>query len=245
MEPHIYSLMAMLENSHWWFAARRAIAESIIKRLRLPPGAKILEAGCGTGGNLAMLSRHGQVHAMEMDDHARQLANAKGIVPVVSGCLPYEVPFQQNQFDLIVLLDVLEHVEDDCKTLAVLGSLLKPGGRLMISVPAYPFLWSEHDEVHQHKRRYFLDELRIKLKNSGLEVAYTSYFNTILFPLVFGARQLGKLRANKRNNGDLAMPHPLINWLLFAIFSSERFALGRWSLPFGVSAMAIARKGSL
>ncbi|OGT01258.1 MAG: type 12 methyltransferase [Gallionellales bacterium RIFCSPLOWO2_02_58_13] len=244
MEPSIYTLMATLEENHWWFTARRAIAENIIKQLDLPPVAKILDAGCGTGGNLAMLSRYGQVHAMEMDDQARQMANAKGFAQVLSGRLPDEVPYQQEQFDLIVLLDVLEHVEDDRNTLRVLGSLLKPGGCLFISVPAFPFLWSMHDEVHHHKRRYFLSELKSKLENAGLEIAYTSYFNTVLFPLIFGARQLGKLRANKRDSGDLAMPTPFINRLLFALFSSERFVLGRWSLPFGVSAMAIARKGN-
>lgn len=244
MEPSIYTLMASLEASHWWFAARRAIAENIIRQLRLPPDANILDAGCGTGGNLAMLSRYGQIHAMELDDQARQMANAKGIARVLSGRLPDEVPYQQEQFDLITLLDVLEHVEDDRNTLGVLGSLLKPGGYLLISVPAFPFLWSTHDEVHHHKRRYFLGELKSKLENAGLEITYASYFNTVLFPLIFGARQLGKLRTNERESGDLTMPHPFINRLLFAVFSSERFVLGRWPLPFGVSAMAIARKGN-
>src|SRR3989338_7763554 len=122
MEPSIYTLMATLEENHWWFTARRAIAENIIKQLDLPPVAKILDAGCGTGGNLAMLSRYGQVHAMEMDDQARQMANAKGFAQVLSGRLPEEVPYQQEQFDLIVLLDVLENVEDDRNTLRVLGS---------------------------------------------------------------------------------------------------------------------------
>ncbi len=244
MEPSIYTLMASLEENHWWFAARRAIAESIVRRLRLPPGARILDAGCGTGGNLAMLSRYGRVDAMELDDQARQMAKAKGFAQVLSGELPNKVPYPQGQFDLVALLDVLEHVEDDCGTLEVLVSLLKPGGCLLISVPAFPFLWSAHDEVHHHKRRYFLGGLKSKLENAGLEVAYASYFNTILFPLIFGARLLGKLRAGKRESGDLTMPGPWINRLLFTFFSSERFVLGRWSLPFGVSAMAIARKGN-
>lgn len=244
MEPNVYSLMDALEANHWWFAARRVIAEKIIKRLDLPLDAKILEAGCGTGGNLAMLSRYGQVHAMELDEQARQMANAKGVVQVLSGRLPDEIPYQQEQFDLIALLDVLEHVEDDRNTLSALGALLKPGGVLLISVPAFPFLWSAHDEVHHHKRRYLLGDLKSRLENAGLEITYTSYFNTILFPLVFGARLLGKLRSSKRKNGDLAIPHPFVNWLLFSIFSSERFVLGRWPLPFGVSVMAVARKGS-
>ncbi len=242
MEPDIYTLMASLEENHWWFAARRAIVESFIKQLRLPPDARILDAGCGTGGNLAMLGRHGQVHAMELDDQARQIANAKGVARVLSGRLPDNVPFSQEQFDLIALLDVLEHVDDDRNTLRVLGSLLKPGGYLLISVPAFPFLWSAHDEVHHHKRRYVLGELISKLEDAGLEIPYASYFNTVLFPLIFGARLVGKLRTRKRVSSDLAMPNALINRLLFAVFSGERFVLGRGSLPFGVSALAVARK---
>jgi SAM-dependent methyltransferase len=242
MDPGIYALMASLEENHWWFAARRTISESIIRQLKLPLGARILDAGCGTGGNLAMLSRFGQVDAMELDDQARQMANAKGIARVLSGRLPDKVPYQQEQFDLIALLDVLEHVEDDRNTLRCLGSLLKPGGYLLISVPAFPFLWSAHDDVHYHKRRYFLDALKAKLENTGLEITYASYFNTLLFPLIFSARLLGKLRIHKRESGDLKMPHPFINQLLFTLFSSERFVLGRWKFPFGVSAMAIARK---
>jgi hypothetical protein len=121
---------------------------------------------------------------------------------------------------------------------------LKPGGVLLISVPAFPFLWSAHDEVHHHKRRYILGELKSKLEDASLKVGYVSYFNTILFPLVFGVRLLGKLLTNKRESGDLAMPHPWMNRLLFTLFSSERFVLGRWPLPFGVSVMAVARKGS-
>lgn len=244
MEPGIYNLMASLEENHWWFAARRAIVENIIRQLRLPSDAKILDAGCGTGGNLSMLGRYGQVQGMELDEHARQMANAKGIAQVLPGTLPDKVPYQPEQFDLIALLDVLEHIEDDLGTLDTLGALLKPGGCLLISVPAFPFLWSAHDEVHYHKRRYVLDELENKLKKSGLQVTYASYFNTVLFPLISAARLLGKLLPGRRDNGDLVMPSSFVNRLLFAIFASERFLLGRWSLPFGVSAMAIARKGS-
>lgn len=242
MEPNIYTLMASLEETHWWFAARRTIAESIIRQLALPRDACILDAGCGTGGNLVMLSRHGRVHAMELDDQSRKIANSKGIAQVLPGRLPDNVPFQQAQFDLIALLDVLEHVEDDRSTLRVLGSLLKPGGYLLISVPAFPFLWSAHDEVHHHKRRYLVSELRNKLEDAGLEITYASYFNTVLFPLIVGARQIGKFRPHKPESGDLTMPRPFMNRLLLAVFSSERFVLGRWSLPFGVSALAVARK---
>lgn len=244
MEHGIYTLMAALEEKHWWFAARRTLVEKIIGQLALPPDARILEAGCGTGGNLAMLAQHGQVQAMELDGQARRMAQAKGIAQVAAGRLPDALPYPQGRFDLIVLLDVLEHVEDDQRTLERLGSLLKPGGHLLISVPAFSFLWSTHDEAHHHKRRYGLAELKNKISHAGLEITYASYFNTLLFPLILGARLLGKLRNRRKKNGDLAMPGPWINRLLFAAFASEHHVLGRWSLPFGVSAMAVARKGA-
>ena len=244
MKPGIYTLMAASEENHWWFTARRAIVEKIITQLNLPPGAKILEAGCGTGGNLSMLGKYGQVHAMELDEQARQIANAKGIAQIVYGRLPDEVPYQPEQFDLIVLLDVLEHVEDDCGSLEALKKLLKPEGHLLLTVPAFPSLWSEHDVAHYHKRRYRLNDLKNKVGNAGLEVTYASYFNTLLFPLIFAARQLGNLFQRKTESGDLAMPHPLLNRLLYAVFSCERLVLGRWQLPFGVSAILLAQKGN-
>lgn len=243
MDPSVYAMMASVEEKHWWFAARRTIAETLIKRLGLRPDSRILDAGCGTGGNLAMLSRHGRVQAMELDDQARQIANARGIAQVLPGRLPGEVPYQEAQFDLIALLDVLEHIEDDRDTVRVLGALLKPGGHLLVSVPAFPFLWSAHDVVHHHKRRYVLRDLENTLRDAGLEIRYASYFNTALFPLILAARQLGKLRSRAAASGDLAMPHPLVNRLLLSVFASERFVLWRWSLPFGVSALAVATKG--
>jgi SAM-dependent methyltransferase len=242
VNPEIYQYMSQVEESHWWFLARRAIIAKLVAGLQLPGNAKILDAGCGTGGNLAMLSSFGEVEATELDDRAREIALAKGVALVVPGQLPDGLPFKEPRYDLVALLDVLEHVTDDEAALKSLAQLLKPAGHILITAPAFPSLWSGHDEVHHHHRRYRLKELEGKVRTAGMEVVYSSYFNTLLFPLVAASRLYGRLRKG-RGGSDLVMPNPLVNRILYAVFSSERAMLGRFRLPFGVSALVVARKG--
>lgn len=238
MDEHIYAEMAAVEQRHWWFSARRIILDKLISSLPLPEYAQILEAGCGTGGNLAMLARHGQVYGMETNEQALDLAAAKGSGRIAAGRLPEPIPFADQKFDLITLLDVLEHLDEDVAALSALRARLKPGGWLLITVPAYPFLWSLHDELHHHKRRYVARGLRTVIQDSGLRVQYLSYFNTWLFPLVATARLCG---TGSRRSGVLSMPNKFINSLLTRIFASERWLLGRIALPAGVSLLALAR----
>lgn len=154
MDPKAYEQMAGLEDRHWWFVGRRQILSRVIAGIPLPPSACILEAGCGSGGNLEMLSQFGQVWAMERSEIALPLARARGIAIVEEGELPHRIPFGSQQFDLIALLDVLEHLDEDTAALEALIQRLKPSGYMVITVPAYPWLWSAHDELNHHKRRY-------------------------------------------------------------------------------------------
>jgi SAM-dependent methyltransferase len=242
MDPKLYLQMADLEDIHWWFVARRKILDQVITQLNLPKEAEIFEAGCGTGGNLAMLARHGRVSAMELDDVARSLACERQLAKIEAGRLPGMVPFNNQSFDLIVLLDVLEHIDEDGAALQALYSRLNKNGWLLITVPAYPFLWSAHDVVHHHKRRYMMKELRKVVTRSGYTVRYVTYFNSLLFPLIAGVRLLHKLTGGGKGD-DLTMPSPLTNKLLTAAFASERFAIGgRFSLPFGVSLLLLAQR---
>lgn len=238
MDARIYAEMAALEERHWWFAARRKILDKLISTLPLPADARILEAGCGSGGNLAMLARHGRVYGMETNAQALEFAAAKGTAQIAAGRLPAPIPFADQKFDLIALLDVLEHLDDDAAALNALRARLKPGGWLLVTVPAYPFLWSRHDELHHHKRRYVARDLRAVIEAAGYRVQYLSYFNTWLFPLIAAARLA---RAGSGHSGDLTMPNRFANALLTQIFSSERMLLGRIVLPFGVSLLALAR----
>ena len=237
MDARIYAEMAALEDSHWWFVARRKILGKLISTLPLPADAQILEAGCGTGGNLTMLAHHGRAYGMEANTQALELAAAKGVGACAAGRLPAPIPFVGQTFDLIALLDVMEHLDEDAAALRALRARLKHGGWLLITVPAYPFLWSRHDELHHHKRRYVARDLRAVIEAAGLRVQYLSYFNTWLFPLIAAARLA---RVGRGRSGDLSMPNKFANALLTQIFASERLLLGRVTLPFGVSLLALA-----
>lgn len=242
MDPHIYQQMRSLEERHWWFAGRRKIVGEILASLDLPGHARILDAGCGTGGNLQFLSQFGDVTGVELDDGAAALARERGAWPVLKGSLPGGMPFAGQQFDLIVLLDVLEHIDDDGASLHALAALLAPRGYLVLTVPAFPFLWSPHDDEHHHKRRYRAAGLREVIENAGLRLSYLSYFNTWLFPLVAAVRLVRKVFPANEVGRDVELPGPAANSMLQAVFGSERHWIGRLSMPFGVSLLAVARK---
>ena len=238
MDRSAYASMSALESSHWWFVARRAILDSLIAR-RIAPGAgaHILEAGCGTGGNLAMLATYGSVDALEYDEGARSLAEARGLARVEAGMLPEKIGFGDARYDLIALLDVLEHVEADRESLAALRTRLLPGGRILLTVPAAPWLWSDHDVLHHHKRRYTLAGLTHVAQAAGLRIETAGYFNSLLFPLAVAARVAHRLLGRKGSTD--AQPSALINGLLRRIFASERHMLGRLRFPMGLSLYAI------
>lgn len=239
MEEEIYRKTAAYEESHWWFKGRRCILEKVLNDLSLPSKAQILEMGCGTGGNLSLLSQYGEVFGVELDDFARNYVLKRHIAPVLPGSLPHDIPYQDNFFDLIVLLDVLEHVEEDGLSLVEIYKKQKPGGYLLITVPAFPALWSAHDESHHHKRRYTLKTLRPIVREAGYNIIFHSYINTILFPIIAG------LRIIKRSHGgdDLFMPPNILNNLLYRIFEIECHLLKLVSLPFGSSLLVLARRG--
>ena len=239
MDREIYDRMAEIDGEHWWFTARRRIVSALIeKQAPLTPDARILEVGAGTGSNLAMLQRYGTVEAIEPDDQARALASKRGGIAVWGGLLPDGVPLEDGRYDLIVLLDVLEHIPDDAGTLRVLAKKLAPGGRLLLTVPSTPWLWSAHDVAHHHQRRYTASALRKVLAGNGFRLRHISHFNSILFPAIVGARAVGRLTG--REGGDDAMPPAPLNGLLSGLFAAERHWVVRASLPFGVSLLAVA-----
>lgn len=241
MERKVYEQMAQLDGAHWWFTARRRILDGVIERyVRPPENARILELGAGTGHNLAMLSRFGSVEASELDPVARELASERLGRPVVEAALPDLSMFPAASYDLVALLDVLEHVPDDQGSLAAILGLLKPGGALLLTVPINPWMWSAHDVAHHHHRRYRKHQIRQLAEDAGYQIDLISPFNSLLFPPIAAVRLVGKL--THKDDSDDAMPSAPVNKVLETVFGLERGLIGRVPMPFGVSLVAVLRR---
>jgi len=243
MERKVYEQMAKLDGSHWWFTARRRILDGLIERVVKPPkDARILELGAGTGHNLAMLSRFGTVEASELDPVARELASERLGREVKEAALPDLSMFPADSYDLVALLDVLEHVPDDKASLASIMTRLKPGGALLLTVPANPWMWSAHDVAHHHHRRYRRAQIEKLARDAGYGIELLSPFNSLLFPPIAAVRIIGKLTG--KDDSDDAMPGNLVNRTLDRVFGLERSLIGRVPMPFGVSLVAVLRRSS-
>jgi SAM-dependent methyltransferase len=239
MDRAVYDRMAEIDADHWWFKARRRIIARLIETFRPKPGPlKILEVGCGTGSNLSLLQNYGVVDAIEPDDGARALAERRSGLTIKGGYLPHGVPLEDGYYDLIVLFDVLEHIPEDVPALSALRDKLAPGGRILVTVPAMPSLWSAHDVAHHHQRRYTKATLTRVFRESGLTPKHVSHFNSLLLPVVIAVRALGKLTG--REGGDDAMPSKPVNAILTAIFGAERHWVATVPVPIGVSMAMVA-----
>jgi 2-polyprenyl-3-methyl-5-hydroxy-6-metoxy-1,4-benzoquinol methylase len=242
MEEYLYAEMYELEDKHWWFVTRKHIIISLLRRyLKKSSENKILDAGCGCGSILRNLQYMGQAFGMDASPEALKFSKSRFRGVVKQGFLPDDIPWPENYFDAILLLDVLEHLEQDSKSLRSLGCHLKSDGVLLLTVPAYMFLWSSHDEVHQHYRRYTKKELSTKLLESGYKIQKISYFNTLLFPPIAIIRLLHN-RLKISSGSDANLPPPFLNWILKSIFSIEAYLLRYFNFPFGVSIIVVATK---
>jgi len=239
MERIVYDRMAELDSRHWWYVARREIlAELIRRKVPLPSEPRILEIGCGTGHNLPMLRQFGRLDAVEIDPIARAIASSRLGHAVHDAPLPDLAGVPQRAYDLVALLDVLEHVEADREALVSIAARLKPNGRILLTVPAHPWMWSSHDVANHHKRRYTRRTLKAVIAAAGLNLEELTYFNSVLFPIAAIARVAARL-AKKEGSGDAMPPRP-VNTLFEALFGLERHLIGRLPFPPGVSLAAIA-----
>jgi SAM-dependent methyltransferase len=238
MERAVFDRMAEHDQVHWWYVARRKILADLIRRQGgLPAEARILEIGCGTGHNFEMLRRFGRLDALEVDGEARALASRRLGHAVGDAALPALAGVPDRTYHLIALLDVLEHVAGDREALASIAAKLAPGGTILVTVPAYQWMWSAHDVAHHHKRRYSKRGLRNVAEAAGLEVRRIGFFNSLLFPLAAMVRLAGKL-AGKSSSDDQLPPRPL-NSTFEKIFGLERHLVGRVPFPAGVSLFAL------
>jgi SAM-dependent methyltransferase len=238
MERQVFDRMAEQDQVHWWYVARRKILAALIAReADLPADARILEVGCGTGHNFEMLQGFGRLDALEVDEEARALASRRLGRAVGDAPLPGLPGVPDGSYDLIALLDVLEHVDDRADSLRAMAAKLKPDGKILITVPAYQWMWSAHDLAHHHKLRYSKRGLRRDAEAAGLKVRKLGFFNSLLFPIAATIRLAGKL-AGRTSSDDKVPPRPL-NRLFQAIFGLERHMIGRIPLPAGVSLFAL------
>ena len=245
MELQEYALMAEVEDRHWWWRARREILRGVLEQYapaRNGHSRRVLEVGCGTGGNLATLQEFGEVLGAEHEPAALGYLRFKyqDRFKAIQHSIPDPIP---ERFDIIGMFDVLEHLADDAAALRWLSTQLRPGGVAVLTVPAFPFLWSEHDVAAHHFRRYRLAGL-IGLVPPELKVLHATYFNTLLFPAVAAVRTaLRLLPARLRPGGtQMALPPAALNWLAYQVFRLERHLVPRLRSAVGVSALIVLQR---
>jgi SAM-dependent methyltransferase len=239
MEREVYEAMAEHDERHWWYRARRqVVAELIRRKVALPKDARGLEIGCGTGHNLAMLGGFALMDALEVDPVARELAERRLGHKVLAAPLPALEGVPDRTYDMVAALDVIEHVLDDKSALDGIARVLKPDGKLIMTVPAHRWMWSAHDVVNHHQRRYSKRDFKRLVDNSPLELESIGYLNSLLFPLAMAQRLASKVTG--KEDANLAPPAKPINQALERVFALERRVIGRVPLPPGLSLFAVA-----
>jgi SAM-dependent methyltransferase len=245
MDASAYEMMARNEDRHWWWSGRRAILASILDDLRasLPPGV-LYDLGCGVGSNLPVLARYGEAVGLDGSTLAVDAAHRLGRTGVRFADLARGIDaiadIPAGSGAVVLMADVLEHLDDEQPALKIAKHLLRPGGVFIATVPAFPMLWGPSDEFNHHRRRYTRDTLDAAV-SQAFRVERLSYFNAALFPGVAVARTLS--RALKRPGAEeIALPPAPINAALTRLFSAERHLLARANLPFGVSLLCVARR---
>jgi SAM-dependent methyltransferase len=231
-----------VEDGHWWYQGRRRVIERAIGRLDLPAGARILDAGCGSGRNMVDLARHGAVTGVELSETSVRLARERNAGEVVEGSV-MDMPFDEGTFDLTVSLDVIEHLEDDVGALRELRRVTKPGGALLVTVPAYQWLWSGHDEINHHHRRYNRRTLLAPAQAAGWQMERSAHFNSLLLPIAIVLRALERFKpSTTKSSLDLWIPPAPLNWALRQPLHLEAATIGRGgSIPAGLSLLAVFR----
>lgn len=240
MEEWRYRELYELEDRHWWFRSRRRVVHALLQRAELPPAPRILDAGCGTGRNLVELESYGLAEGVDFSAEAVEFCRLRGLQRVQQASLE-ELPFEASRFDLIVSTDVIEHVDDDGRALGELRRVAAPGGRLLVTVPAYSWLWSRHDESLHHRRRYTAARLSRRMEEAGWAPRVTTYFFTALLPGVAAVRAFRRGEGNGGGRSDLGLTSPRVGRLLELPSRGEARLIAKgMSLPAGVSLGMVA-----
>lgn len=251
-------VQAMLDNEdrHWWYRGRRRIVQDELDRIELGEGARIVDLGCGSGRLLDTLAQLGSVSALDMNPDSVEIAKSRGHEDVQVGKVE-ALPWEDETFDLLTSLDVLEHTADDRVALREYRRVVRDGGRLLITVPAYEALWSSHDVQNQHYRRYDRPMLRQLAGDVGLTVERMTYFNSLLLPAAAAVRWWQQIAgrspgvdetaangsAARRGRSDVELAPPWLFTTLELPLKLEAKWLGtRRTLPAGLSLLAVLRR---
>jgi len=243
MQSHHYPILYQVEETHWWYVGRRRIIESLVQRIcsRIKTAdAQILDVGCGTGANLKMLARYGHAEGVDIAEQAVAFCRERGLDGVKLGAIE-QLPYDDESFDIVTALDVIEHLDDDVAGLREIHRVLRPGGYVLVFVPAFMFLWGVQDDVSNHRRRYTMRGLLEAMKKAGFSVEWSSYSNISFFFPVLAVRTLMRclrLRAETEYGINISF----MNQPFSQLFGAERFVFTRGKLPFGVSAVCIAKR---
>ena len=241
MRSDLYDSLANTEETHWWFQARKSIILALLDKELAAEShdLAILDVGAGTGMLAEALTRFGRVTALEAAPEALAHLERREGLTIVRGTLP-NPDLPRAAYDLVTLFDVLEHIEDDGGAMADLSALVRPGGVLLLTVPAHPSLWSDHDEIHHHFRRYRPGEVEELARANGLEVRFSSPFQTLLFPLFLAERLARRPRPSEAARD---VPPAPVNWIATRVFSFERHWIARRvGAPIGSSHLVLAAK---
>jgi SAM-dependent methyltransferase len=241
VEDAIYQQLYDLEDGHWWFRGRRAVLWALMRRAGLPERPRMLDAGCGTGRNLAEFGALGTAHGVDPSPQAIDFCHRRGLTTVTAAGIE-ALPFADGEFDLILATDVLEHVERDDLAAAELRRVAAPGAVLVVTVPAYQWLWSLHDDSHQHLRRYTARALRARLARAGWRPEVLTYFNSVLLPPIALVRTLARRRAPRDGRTDYQLTGGLLNRLLELPMRGEAALIAHGvRFPAGVSIGMVCR----
>lgn len=234
MEQAAYAEHYEQEDRHWWFRGKRAVIWALVHQAHLPDKPRVLDAGCGTGRNLVEFGILGDAAGVDPSADAVAFCHRRGLDDVRLGGLE-ALPFEDGEFDLLLASDVLEHVEDDRGALRELRRVAAPGASLVITAPAYQWMWSEHDDELHHLRRYTMRRLRQRVVAAGFRPVRSTYFNSILLPVVAAARLVSRLLP-RRGRSDIGRTPAVLNSALERPLQLEAAVIGRgWRMPAGVS----------